>query len=411
MPELDGSTIILLNGTVAALMFLALRATRRALVQETAAIGSWSMAYGCFAVSSVLYFLRGHTALFLSVTLAGTLLTLGMVLLCRGFYRFHGREVPLWLVTSGALSFLIANGYYTHLEPDYAARVALLSLSGITCYGAILRIYLNGQRRKWRIGEPLTLFAVSAAFVAYSLRLWGAFHSQVDHEASRQVVGEGPWFAAYLLLLNIAQILLANGLLVLTQERVAQKLRDTVSHDTLTGALSRSVILDMLGVARASVARNGDRWAVIMIDIDRFKAVNDEHGHAVGDEVLKNVVATMRDHLRLDSHLGRYGGEEFLVVARIRAAGEGRLLAERIRSAVAESVVSTASGPVRCTLSAGVAEIDPASLADDIDPLDLADRALYDAKRTGRNRVAVAARGEADAPEARDDAAGAAAPR
>jgi diguanylate cyclase (GGDEF)-like protein len=406
MPELDGSTIILLNGTVAALMFLALRATRRALAQDAPAIGSWSMAYGCFALSSVLYFLRGHASLFLSVTVAGTLLTLGMVLLCRGFYRFQGRDVPLGLVAGAGGAFLAVNGYFTHIDPDYVARVAILSLSGIACYGAILRLYLDGHPRTWRIGEPLTLFAIMTAFLAYSLRLWGAFHSQVDHEASRQLVGDGPWFAAYLLLLNLAQILLANGLLVLTQERVAQKLRDTVSHDALTGALSRSVILDMLGVARASVARNGDRWAVIMIDIDRFKAVNDEHGHTVGDEVLKSVVATMRDHLRLDSHLGRYGGEEFLVVARIRAAGEGRLLAERIRSAVAESVVSTDSGPVRCTLSAGVAEVDPESLDENLDPLDLADRALYDAKRAGRNRVAVATHDEAGAPEANADAAG-----
>ena len=390
MPAVDGSTIILLNGSVALLMLLALRATRRALTEDAAAINSWSAAYGCYAASSFLYFMRGHLSPFFTVTLAGTLLTLGTILLCRGFFRFQDRDVPLWVVAGGTVAFLVTNGYFTHVHPSYVIRVALLSLGGVVCYGAILRSYATQRGRRWRVGEPLVLFAISTAFVAYLLRLWDAVYSPVYDHASRETVGEGTSFAAYLLLLNVAQILLANGLLVLTQERVAQKLRHAVDHDALTGALSRSAILDMLGKARSSASRSGNRWAVIMIDIDHFKAINDRYGHTIGDEVLRRVVSTVREQLRGDSHLGRYGGEEFLVVARIGAPDEGRLLAERLRAAVAGSVITTETGPVPCTLSAGVVELTCAGSAQGGDPLDQADQALYEAKRSGRDRVVTA---------------------
>lgn len=159
--------------------------------------------------------------------------------------------------------------------------------SAALTHGAILKLYVTQQDRHWRLGERLTIFAIVCAFLAYLVRLAGLFSVEMDHAASLSAVGTGPLFFTHLVLLNLAQILLANGLFVLTQEHIAEDLRHTVSHDALTGALSRSAILDRLDDARDSVARNGDRWAVIMLDLDHFKVINDRGGHAAGDEMLR----------------------------------------------------------------------------------------------------------------------------
>ena len=385
MNDLRVETAILLIGALAAVMFLALRASRRTLQSEAGALDAWSSAYACFALASMLVFLRGTLPPVLSTTLALTVLSLGMLLLYRGFLRFLGGELSPRLVWAGAAGLLLAYATLTHWTPNALLRAVLMSALGIVSSAAILLLYWRRGPATWLIGERLTLLAILSAFVAYALRLALAFAG--NGRAVTTALPEGAGFLVYVVCLNVAQILLATGLLVLTQERIASKLRDLVARDTLTGALSRRVILEMLETARASVTRNDDRWAVIMLDMDHFKAINDRHGHAVGDQVLQQVVTTIRENLRLDSHLGRLGGEEFLVVARLRSSGEGREIAERIRAAAEASLLPTDAGAMRCTVSAGVAELDREALRAGTDPLVAADAALYEAKRAGRNRV------------------------
>jgi diguanylate cyclase (GGDEF)-like protein len=388
--ELQGGTVLLLNSAVSAVMFLALRAMRRALLADARAVGSWSVGYAFFALSALCYFFRGTLPPIFSMVFAGTLFCSGIVIIARGFFRFYARDLSPALVYGAMVALFAAHLLFSYVIPDYVMRVMLIAITGVIAQSAVLRLYALHAARPWRIGERLAILALLVAFTAYALRLGGLIGEAFTHQDSLQQVGDGPFFFGYLVLLNVAAILLANAILVLTQERVARKLQDLVAHDELTGALSRRVILDTLEVARNTLGRHDDHWAVIMIDLDRFKAVNDTHGHAIGDELLLAVVRTLRENLRLDSHLGRYGGEEFLVVARLQAAGEGLQLAERLRAAVAGREYMTSAGPLRCTISAGVAELDRDRLARGQDPLRAADAALYEARRSGRNRSCVA---------------------
>ena len=126
--------------------------------------------------------------------------------------------------------------------------------------------------------------------------------------------------------------------------------------------------------------------AVLMIDVDRFKQINDEHGHGVGDSVLAQVAARLGGALRAEDVLGRWGGEEFVVVAeRTSLAGASRL-GERLREAVADAPVRVGASELRVTVSVGVA----CTTADDVRALvEQADRAMYEAKRGGRDMVVV----------------------
>lgn len=168
------------------------------------------------------------------------------------------------------------------------------------------------------------------------------------------------------------------------QRRAIEALANT---DALTGALSRRHFLELAGRERARAAREGGGLAVLLLDIDHFKRVNDTHGHAGGDAVLRAFHATCAAQLRAHDLLGRLGGEEFGVVLPATGREVARQVAERLRAAVAAGPVALPGGAaVAITVSIGLAFT--ASAAEDIDGLlAAADAALYRAKREGCNRV------------------------
>lgn len=171
--------------------------------------------------------------------------------------------------------------------------------------------------------------------------------------------------------------------------------------DPLTGLFNRRYITAELDLLIEKQGEDAGPWAVILLDIDHFKRVNDTHGHAVGDRVLREVAQLLRANLRKGDLLARIGGEEFLVVLPGTTCEKARLAAERLRSLVAGSPIevtrAAADISLRITLSAGVADGggmgEGARTVDQL--LERADRALYAAKASGRNRVSVSIPAEA----------------
>ncbi len=154
------------------------------------------------------------------------------------------------------------------------------------------------------------------------------------------------------------------------------------ARDQLTGLCNRRNFDQRLEGAIARSARHGDRFSLLMIDIDHFKNINDHYGHATGDDVLRRFGEVLSERLRQNDIAARWGGEEFAVLADGTSLENARLLAEQIR----ESVAMTPFPPVpRVTVSVGVAEYQEGESGDDL--LRHADKALYGAKRNGRNRV------------------------
>lgn len=154
--------------------------------------------------------------------------------------------------------------------------------------------------------------------------------------------------------------------------------------DSLTGVLSRRPLLKALGAEVERAERYGRALACIMLDLDHFKAINDTYGHQNGDKVLHRIAQLISEHCRINDHVGRYGGEEFLIILPETQIDDAIKFAERVRVAVAETPLD--HGEQRVTLSLGVAEwrdgTDSASKL-----IRQADLALLEAKAAGRNRV------------------------
>jgi len=170
--------------------------------------------------------------------------------------------------------------------------------------------------------------------------------------------------------------------------RAQEMLQFEATHDVLTGLSNRRAILECLEKELERQKRNGDSVGVIMADADHFKKINDSYGHAVGDQVLREVARRMLSCLRIYDSVGRYGGEEFLIVVPNCDGRKTFASAERLRESVAQEPVTTNAGSIPVTVSMGL--IATTGCADGLDCsilLRMVDEALYSAKAKGRNRV------------------------
>jgi two-component system cell cycle response regulator len=168
----------------------------------------------------------------------------------------------------------------------------------------------------------------------------------------------------------------------------SESLRAQATHDSLTGLWNRGAVLDILRNEYVRSVRSRQPLAVIMADLDHFKNINDTHGHLVGDIVLRDAAMRMQETVRSYDAVGRYGGEEFLIVAPGCEIAEAGRLAERVREAVgARAIQAAPEMSLAVTVSLGVAAATRNSSVEEL--LRAADEALYEAKRKGRNLVAV----------------------
>ncbi len=170
-------------------------------------------------------------------------------------------------------------------------------------------------------------------------------------------------------------------------DRQHRKMQELANTDSLTGACSRRHLLNLFQHELQRARRSGEPLAVLMLDVDHFKRVNDRHGHVTGDRVLTLLVRTCRDELRAIDVIGRLGGEEFAIVLPQASQAKAMTAAERLRAALAALSLQNDQGEsFGFTVSIGVSQMLGAD-DDDTAILARADQQLYRAKRQGHNRV------------------------
>ncbi|MFY3384259.1 diguanylate cyclase [Paracidovorax sp. MALMAid1276] len=167
--------------------------------------------------------------------------------------------------------------------------------------------------------------------------------------------------------------------------------RELATRDELTGLLNRRAMNDLMELERRRNARSGRPLLLAQLDIDLFKRINDQHGHATGDRALQAFAGVVRASVRDTDVLARWGGEEFVLMLCDTKLEDGRDLLERVRDAVAALEIPHATGTLRLSVSAGLAQHQPGQPLEHT--LERADQALYTAKALGRNRVVLAPAG------------------
>lgn len=178
----------------------------------------------------------------------------------------------------------------------------------------------------------------------------------------------------------------------------SKRMEHAALTDLLTGLPNRRAGMEALAKAWSGSQRNGQPLAVLQIDVDKFKSINDRHGHAVGDVVLQQVAKGIQAAARRQDSVSRVGGEEFLLVCNDAGPKTALLAAERLRRTVGELEIHTAGLGIRLTVSIGVANREP-NMVDPDQMVQAADRALYAAKNGGRDRVCISIQGKIHCPE------------
>ena len=188
----------------------------------------------------------------------------------------------------------------------------------------------------------------------------------------------------------------AKRILALEMElaNTRKNLHHTASHDSMTGLLNHKGIIDVLRQKfdLLGISDQPEPVSIVMMDLDSFKNINDTYGHLIGDSVICQTSQRLRELTRSVDAIGRYGGDEFLIVLNNCGAKDAFRLAERIRSAVEEDLVTIPDGVMNTTISVGVATVCQEN-GSALDLIGKADAALYKAKKDGGNRVRIAENG------------------
>jgi diguanylate cyclase (GGDEF)-like protein len=380
---LNPLTILLVTVLANAMALAVLCSLRRAQIPG---VGYWIAANAIAVVALLGAALQGHASPWLTLVVANMLFAIALLLLLEGCLRFLDDRARPWPAYAGLVFVLAGMIYWSFVAPNFNARVALVSAYHASLYGALGLLML----RKRPVGRPgySFYFLASAALLlclGHALRgIMYGFHL-LEQSSLLQVSISNIVFLALGIL---APPFLSIGVVMLAHERLAERLERLANVDDLTGALARRAFLDIGGALLDASSRTALPVAIAIVDIDSFKAVNDTHGHAAGDQVLAHFAAFVAREVRIGDVFGRLGGEEFGVLCPATTAVEAVVLLERLRARLASSALAELPRGLRYTFSVGV---DQQRRGESLAQLMArADRALYAAKAAGRDRVVAA---------------------
>jgi diguanylate cyclase (GGDEF)-like protein len=381
--KLDVNTLFMVTIYVEAILGLLLLF---AWAQNTAirAVCWWGFAHLIRAASVVLFGMYGTAPDLVTIDLANALLFTAFAVTWTGARVFDGRPVePVYLVTGAVLWLLICR------LPVLAEAVqirALIASAIITSYTWLTAFEFWRGRSEQLVSRWPAIFMLFAHGALYLLRT--PLVALLPAAANNGMYGS-VWvtvlsFEALLFTISVAFILLA-----MAKERTELRHRNAAMLDPLTGIANRRSFLQDAGQLAKRHRAEPRPTAVLLIDLDHFKSINDRFGHALGDRVLEMFTESARKSVRATDLLGRLGGEEFAAMIYDTSRDKAMAVAERIREGFAVAAKEVDGRPVCATVSIGIAFCEEVAL-DVPELLAQSDQALYFAKEKGRNRVEVA---------------------
>lgn len=385
---LDNKTLLFSLVLISALMAVSLAAVSRSDARD--GLRTWALSMGLESLAWALISQRGSIPDAISILMPNLLLATALAMKLAAIYEYQGRPWPRWkclLPVALMLALMVLLEY-----DDFRGRLVY----GGLIYGAqmlliVHALYADAESRKGRAWWLLC--GVTAAMVPIlALRTLAAFFG-ADHFATVEgAVAPNTIQLLVFVCLMALNLLGSLGFVLMEKERSDLELRSLAMTDFLTRALNRRAFTERAEQQMALAQRTGQPLALLMIDVDHFKQINDEHGHAAGDSVLVEIARVIGSNIRKQDTLGRYGGEEFGVLLPSTDQAGALVVAEKLRKAVEAMRCSVKAKAVSVTISIGVT-VCPANCVrcqSDLNKLlgDV-DRALYQAKHGGRNRAAI----------------------
>lgn len=335
----------------------------------------------CVAVGLMLRLFSNRLPEFFIVILSNLLIIAGPALFYIALSQFAGFSYSKALVIAIIATVLFFLAYFTYWQEDMAKRITALSLGSVAI---VILLVLQ----LWRIQKTALRFSANlllASFLVYGMFLIVRATSMLINPP-RDTASLNPVQSATYLFAFALSFFWSMGFILMVSQRLRNDLMELATIDVLTRISNRRATQAFLEKELSRAQRNASQFSVLLLDIDNFKQVNDRWGHTTGDDVLSQTAAILQSMIRKQDLVGRWGGEEFLII--LPGECDAEILAERVRREIANAKYNShGSEAFHITVSIGVTCVQLPAEIDQI--LKRADQALYQAKRT-RNTVSVA---------------------
>ena len=378
MHMLDPRSIIALGGFMALLMTLVLFFMRRTYPTPIGGLREWTWAPLLSFLSAMCFLLRDRIPDVFSILGGNLVLFWASYLYYVGSQRYFGEKprIQRWAVLAGVMTLALL--WFVQGDYSYSILLAIVCAALLCIFVAHCRLYLRQPERGFAAWFMLGTLSLQAT--ALLVRMVLVLRGTAGQSPLEPTLGQSLYVAVYCLTI----LALAIGAILMVTDALRAKFEQLVAYDPLTGALSRAAWLASCQRELDRARRHNRPLSVLLIDLDYFKAVNDTHGHRMGDQVLIDFVQRAQGQLRAHDSLGRLGGEEFVVLLPETGIRAASFVAERIRSEVDRS----RPGLPDYTVSVGVASTEETDQPDSVQSLvERADQSMYRAKALGRNRT------------------------
>jgi diguanylate cyclase (GGDEF)-like protein len=344
------------------------------------------MTAACFvlATGSVVGMLRVVINLELSLIGGGTLVVFACCLSSMGMFEFYGRRVP-WttsIIVTGAVA--VGLTFFAFIIDSMAMRIVVYSIAQLIPIAMTLPLVMSESGRR----NPGARMAAVIAWLILAVYVVRSIAALIGVGGELSIVHFNTFQATLVLALVFLSMTWNFAFLLMAIDRLRSEVENLALLDDLTGVSNRRHLLQRMSEQCAISMRTGEPFAVLAIDLDGFKAINDGHGHAAGDECLRRFSNVAQSRLRPGDLLARAGGDEFCVVMPGTTLREGAMIARHILEE-SRAVSARSDARIRIAASIGVAQWTPQIGLHPERLIAAADVALYNAKRLGKDRYAV----------------------
>lgn len=345
----------------------------------------WTASAFAAAFGASLASLRVVVDSLLPLLAGGTVLIFASCLSAMGVLRFYDRPVG-WRQTALITGVGFAGmTFFTVGYDSQPLRMLIYSVAQVLPFALTLKLLLARENGRVNAGARLAASVAILIITIYAMRVLG--NLQIGGEFS--FMHDRPLHSVSILMLMFLSMSWNFGFLLMAMDRLRNEVADLALLDDLTGVGNRRHLLQRLTEECARSERSGQSFALLVIDLDGFKTINDTHGHAAGDACLQHFTLMAQTRLRPGDMLARTGGDEFCIVLPSSTLREGAMIARRILDVCREDAQACVGNDIPISLSIGVAQWtrEMGDFPDKV--IAAADHALYAAKKDGRNRHAV----------------------
>jgi diguanylate cyclase (GGDEF)-like protein len=381
MTSLDLRSFNFLAALLCVVMGAVLLGVQRNFPTRIHGLRAWGLAPLLALGATTFFALQGH-APDVVISLGGNgLLLMATLTLLAGTRQFLEQPWRWWPWLTLVLLCLSGLMLSFAVWPDYRPRMLIFGLAmGAICVAHTRVLAQHGRGFAARVIQGAMAWQTLVLLTRALSTFW------LDAPDTHVFDAGSIIHMVYVATFSFSILVVLVGAQLMASERVRQAFEHQASHDELAGTLNRRAILHQAEQAHGHWQQTGQAYALLLLDLDHFKRINDSHGHQAGDRTLVKVAQAMQDGLRPDDRVGRYGGEEFVTLLPASDLATAGRMAERLRARV-EALPADAQTPA-CTVSIGVALVRTGDASCDA-VVGRADKALYQAKAAGRNQVSL----------------------